>query len=69
MKKIIICFLIVFICQHFYLLEDNNKFGVKDKHDNVIIPAQFDDIKYLANNEFIVTLNEKKGVCNTNGTT
>ncbi len=85
MKKIIICFLIVFICQagnytfaeqknnnekalgqHFYLLEDNNKFGVKDKHDNVIIPAQFDDIKYFANNEFIVTLNEKKGVCNTN---
>lgn len=87
MKKIIICFLIIFICQagsytkaeqknnnekalgqHFYLLEDNNKFGVKDKHDNVIIPAQFDDIKYLANNEFIVTLNEKKGVCHTNGT-
>ena len=86
MKKFIIFFLTVFICnmtnytfaeqknnnekalgQHFYLLEDNNKFGVKDKHDNVIIPAQFDDIKYFGNNEFIVTINSKKGVCNTKG--
>ncbi len=53
--------------QHYYLLEENNKFGVKDKHNNIIFPAKFDDVNYLAKNEFIVTLNGKKGICNSYG--
>lgn len=48
----------------FQLYKENNKFGVKDIYNskNIIVPPKFDGINYCSDENFIVTVNGKKGL-------
>ena len=48
----------------FQLYKENNKFGVKDVYNskNIIVPPKFDGINYCSDENFIVTVNGKKGL-------
>lgn len=48
----------------FQLYKENNKFGVKDRYNskNIIVPPKFDAINYCSDENFIVTVNGKKGL-------
>lgn len=48
----------------FQLYKENNKFGVKDRYNskNIIVPPKFDGINYCSDENFIVTVNGKKGL-------
>jgi hypothetical protein len=51
----------------FAKVKSNNKIGIIDEYDNIVIECKYDDIDKFYNELAIVTINDKYGFVNTLG--